>query len=306
MEWSGQIMIDIERELTAGMRAEVAGVCLGRDVVEAATRRNRRRDVRLRIGFVAGVCVLVGAVAGAVTVVGGVGSRGDDAAGRSDVGQASDVARLRLVSSVTATESVSYAVSVTVTDLSGTTTSTTRGAFDPRTRTGYLDSFPSVSSPVLHDLGMHERLVDGVLFWACSGCQNAGGWKQFPGTYDTLSYGGGLDGVADAAVDPVRLFDALKRQGAKVVQTGSSTFQFDVVIDYPRGRYTFTGTVSVDTDNRISEISYQVTAVAGQDSLGVPPPRKVVVRFSQYGLAVSVERPTNVVQESPQVVVPPR
>lgn len=280
-------MIDIEEQLSAGMRERAAGLALTSDVVGQATRRHRRRTALQRTAYAAGVVGLAGALAGAVTL-GGPGSP-TPPAGRDQPAVAS--ADMRLASAIAASESTSYRVKVTNKSITtpGGQPTTTVGAFDPATDTGWLRS-PCTEGPGWNE----ERLIRGTRYAGEAGVDRIVHWKRYPGKYDGLNYDGGLDGALSGSASPDELFKALRQAGVTVTETGTGTYHFKVSItNLPEGRASdvIEGDIRLDARNRVAQVEYE--RAVEYDSKGRIDATKwtITMELSGYGSPVKVEEP---------------
>lgn len=289
---------DIEEQLMAGMRDEVAGLRLTTDIVGVAARRHHHRTLVQRTLYAAGVVGLAGAIAAtfAIGVAGQSGGPGG-AGGDQPPVVVAESANLQLVAAVTASENISYQVKLTRgTEKEPASLSTTKGAFDPAAATGYLDS----TSPGA-DVVYTERLIDGVRYVGSSGSK---AWKQYPGKHDRLAYDHNLNGAVGASADPEQLFAALREAKAVITKSGKNTFHFESNRPYDNqwatGTVTLTGDVTLDADNRIGKVAYTLTD-KGQMKPGVKgglaydSTQLFTLELSNYGVPVKVEKPTNVV-----------
>lgn len=184
---------------------------------------------------------------------------------------------VRLAAAVAASDDISYRVKVT---WSG---SNIEGAFDPASRTGYLNA---TTQGV--DVVYQERLVDGVRFVSSSGSGDV--WKRYPDTHDRLAYDKALDGAASASADPESLFDTLVAAGAVIRQTGAD-FHFEVTV----AGVALTGDVTLGADNRIASVTYEQTHRIEKGGQVEVSTASVTVALSDYGTPVRVEQPVNVV-----------
>ncbi|MFC0509075.1 hypothetical protein [Micromonospora costi] len=286
--------IDIEEQLAAGMRQEVAGVTLATDVLHAATRAHRRRTLLHRGAYAAGVVGLAGVLAVAVTT-GGTGDTAPQAGPPAVAGEAP--ANVRLVAAVAASEKTSYRIRVT-TEFAGEPGSreTAEGAFDPAARTGYLRT-PIAGGPAYAE----QRLIAGARFLGSTGSET---WKQERGRYDRLDYAGAApQGTVVGSADPEDLFAALRRADVAVSQTGPDTYHFESSESYDdryaSGTRRLVGTVTV-REGRIATIAFESTN-EGRMKPGVKQGVSfdstwlVTVALSDYGTPVRVQRPATVV-----------
>jgi len=279
----------IEEQLTAGMHDQVAGIRLTTDVLGAATRQHQRRVAVRRRAYAAGILGLAGAlVAGAA--IGGAREPGPSSS-RPPVASA-ESANLQLSAAITASERISYKLKITIgwSDVEpGLGTAVMTGAFDPATSTGYLNT-SQPNNPVVY----YQRLINGKIYFSSSGQK---GWKQQPGN-GNFEYGDAFGGATGSTVDPGELFKALRQAGAKIMATGAGRYHFEVALDAgPRGLASdvLVGDVTLNADKRIAKVSYRETAQGGKDGQAFTSTTGLTIEFSDYGMAVKVEKPTNVI-----------
>jgi hypothetical protein len=189
--------MDVEEQLTTGMRERVVALSLTTDVVGEAARRHRGRAAVLRLGYAVGAVGLAGALATGMAI-------GGSDSGSPPTTHALAAPEVRLASAIAATEKISYQVKVT--ELyrgqrgSEAKPSITEGAFDPATKSGYLQSRWTGAEESIY----YQRLVDGVLYISSSGSKDK--WKQETGTHDRLRYesnaGGAVSEAVSASADP--------------------------------------------------------------------------------------------------------
>ncbi|MGC5016947.1 hypothetical protein [Micromonospora sp. DT47] len=288
---------DIEEQLIAGMRQEVAGVALSTDIVGEAARRHGRRTAVQRSAYAAGVLGLAGALA-AVVAVGGPG-QSTPGGGRPPVASA-ESANLQLASAISASENISYKLKITAgskADPDGW--GTAEGAYDPATSTGYLNS-PQLDGPGV----CYQRLINGKLYLGSNGTKT---WKQ-QGSNGKFEYGDALGGAAGASADPEELLRALRQVDAKITQIGDSVYHFESIRPYDDKAMTGTkiliGDVTLNADKRIAKVTYESTN-KGQIKPGVKKGYKgglafnstsvLTLELSDYGTPVRVETPTDVI-----------
>lgn len=303
--------IELERELSAGMREHATGLAFGRDVLAAATRRHRRRTALRRTAYATGMVGVVGALAAVVTVGGGAPVGGGGAPAPVAVGPrttASDTPQLRLAAAAAASQNVSYRLRITTTsrDVAArpgelpppeVDTWVTEGAFDPATATGYWNSpwegrlRPSVASG-----WWAEKLVGGVRYVAgIDGRDRTGrtiAWMREEGRYDHLDLDTAMGGGVGASASPEELFRMLGQAGATVRETSPGVYHFELALTKPSRKVLadrFVGEVRVGADHRIARISYDRTSrpVRGDNIFRLT----VVIEFSDYGLPVNVQPP---------------
>ncbi|GIF49423.1 hypothetical protein DFJ67_5527 [Asanoa ferruginea] len=279
--------MNIEDELRAGMREQVAGVAVRTGLVAAAAQRHRRRTMVHRAMYATGVFGLAGALAAVVAVSGG------DAPAVN--AQQPAEPRLELVAAVTASQNISYRMKVTLgsrEDPDGW--GSAEGAYDPATRSGYLNS-PQLDGPGVY----YQRLVDGVLYLGSNGGPT---WKQELG--DRLEYGDALQGAASASADPEVLFETLRQAGLTVTETPAGYhFETSKPLDgtlFVTGTATLAGDISLDTAGRIAKVTAN-ESMKGQfkpnvkGGVAIDSGNVVTVELSDYGTPVQVEKPTDVV-----------
>jgi hypothetical protein len=290
------MIMDIEDELRAGMRIHVAGVVLTTDLVGAAAQRNRRRIIVQRSMYAAGIAGLAGALAAVVAIGGGAAGVGDQGPGTGQPAVAADSPQLQLAAAVAASENISYRIRVTAgtkEDPDGEGSS--EGAYDPATRSGYLNSPQAGSSTVYI-----QRLVNGELYL---GSNNSPTWKQEPSN-GKFEYGDALQGAATASGDPEELFKVLRQAGTEVRKTGAVYhFESSTPLDtkyFATGTATLVGDVTLDANGRIAKVAIQ-EAQKGQFKPGVKgggtfdSSHVVTVELFDYGTSVTVDKPADVI-----------
>ncbi|MFJ8577183.1 hypothetical protein [Micromonospora sp. NPDC093277] len=308
--------IDVEDQLTAGMRDEVAGLAYTRDVLGEATRRHRRRTVLHRSAYAAGVVGVAGALAAALTVGAGTPGSPGSVAERPATATSPESPRMRLAAAAAASENISYRVKVTTTNkdklppqgelpepVAGSWV--TEGAFDPATATGYLDSPNTGLRPPMSDFFLKERLVDGVRYHGTlDGADPDSGrivWSRTvrEGRQTSLTFDDALGGTLGASTDPQQLFRMLRQAGAEVTQNPGGGYHFEVTVqDSSRGVAAdrLVGDVTIDADGRIKTVAFDRAArwnARGPESDHTYH-LHVLVELSGYGLPVKVEAPANV------------
>ncbi len=266
----------------------------------------RRRTLRLRTATAA-VAILAAAAATA-------GSLGWAATGPAvnPARAPAPTAQARLAAAVTASQSVSYRIKVTEPTGNGTVRATW-GAFDPGTTTGYLHSvwfgappntvcrLPSITDkpgPVSPcTVNYQEMLVHGALYFSSDDGQH---WARVLGSFNRLDeYDADFGGAVGASSDPRELFEALRRAGATITQTGTDTYEFHVTVNGPNTprttvRRDYAGTVTLDAQQRIAEVAYQITVHETRGGITGTWVRHLNVEMSGYGLPVTVQPPTGV------------
>ncbi|MFF5230209.1 hypothetical protein [Dactylosporangium sp. NPDC000521] len=293
---------DLAEQLAAGMRAHVAGITGGGDVLARATRRHRRRTAVIRTGYALGVAGLAGALAVGLTT----GAGGGEQDGRqSPVVQAEPPASLKLSKAAAASDNISYRMKLTMRSADGKTVGESEGAFDPMTATGYIRRPQD-------DSVMVELLIDGVRYMGAEpplaplppdktpGGEVYGRYGQYPGRFDRLSLAGnGMGALGSAGPDPATLFKALQGVNAAVTQYPDGTLHFEYSTHGAPGDPTLetrvSGDVTLNADGRIAKVTMQDwwqstikrTVMSGQSF--------TTLELSDYGVPVHVDRPTDVV-----------
>ena len=265
-------------------------------VVRVLSRGRAARPRRIAVRL-AGASLAVLAVGGAVTAV-AVHPWSTNRSPDTVVPQPP----ITLMAAVAASDGISYQVKVTETaGRSGVTT--TEGAFDPASATGYLSSKWSGA-----DVVYYERLIAGTRYIGASG---AGQWKQLPGRFDRLGYdrgnNGHADGVAEsagAAADPAELLAELRDAGSKVTESRPGVFHFELTLKpetTPRTtlKQSIAGDVTLGADKRIATIAYTRTTRATKDEFSSTETTEVTMAFSDYGAPVRAEKPADVVVVEP-------
>ncbi|SBT54839.1 hypothetical protein [Micromonospora narathiwatensis] len=304
--------IDLEDQLTAGMRDEVSGLTYTRDVLGDATRRHRRRTVLHRSAYAAGVVGVAGALAAALTVDTGVpaglGGSPGPIAERPSIAASPEWPQMRLAAAAAASENISYRVKVTTTNKEKLPPKgelpepvaerwVTKGAFDPATVTGYLESPNTGLRPPMSSFWLQERLVDGVRYvGGLDGADPDNGkivWSRFPeGRQTGLKYDDGLG----ASTDPQQLFRMLRQAGAKVTQSPGGGYHFEVTMqDSTQGVAAdrLAGDVTIDADGRIRTVAYDRAVRWNAKGPEHTYHLHVLVELSDYGLPVKVAVPAN-------------
>ncbi len=256
-------MNDFETRL-AGRLHDLAASETGTPPTPSLLVRGRQARHRRRIavtGFATAVVVAAGAVTAAVSSPSPSGP------------PAGETAAVRLAAAVATSDDTSYRVKVMV------GANITEGAFDPATRTGYLNSAAPGDGVVYQ-----ERLINGVRFVSSSGSRDV--WKQYPDTHDRLAYDKALNSAASASAAPETLFEALTQAGAVITKSGTG-FHFEVA--------GLVGDVTVGADNRIASVAYEETLRFEKKGHIEVSTESVTVELSEYGTPVTVEQPANVV-----------
>ncbi len=289
--------INLEEQLAAGMREHVSDLAAdGGAVLGRATRRHRRRTAVVRTGYALGVAGLAGVLAVGLTAAGGSGRPQDLPAV-----QAEAPASLRLAKAAAASDNISYRVKVVTGPATNPASHTCEGAFDPMTATGY------VRCPQ-DDSVMVELLINGTRYIGgeppltplppdkTGGGEVYGRYGQYPGKFDRLSlYGDGDSVLGSAAPDPAALFKALQQANATITQNPDGTLHFSYTTQVDHGSTATAGDVVLNADGRIAKVTidgtWQSTAKGRLDTGTF----RVTLELSDYGVAVHVDRPKDVV-----------
>ncbi|MET8833883.1 hypothetical protein ABZV78_08205 [Micromonospora sp. NPDC004540] len=206
---------------------------------------------------------------------------------------------IKLVSAVAASENISYRMRLTN---SGPEGLTYEGAFDPRTATGYV-------RVAQDDSVMTELLINGTRYEGAEPPRGKlpadkkgpgetyGRYGQYPGRYDRLSlYGDGNSVLGAAAPDPAALFTALKGANATISEKPDRTLHFEYATAEQVGSTTTSGDITLDGDGRIAKVAltgtWQSTAKGRLDKGTFSS----TLELFDYGVKVTVERPTDVVK----------
>ncbi|MEU2613026.1 hypothetical protein ABZ570_15815 [Micromonospora sp. NPDC007271] len=307
---------DLEDQLMAGMRDEVSGLGYTRDVLGEATRRHRRRTALHRGAYTAGVVGVAGALAAALAVgsgaPAGTGGSPGPVAERPATAASPESPQLRLAAAAAASENISYRVKVTTTNKDKlppkgelpepvARTWVTKGAFDPATATGYLESPRTGLRPPMSIGWVEERLVDGVrYFGGLDGADPDSGkivWSRYPeGRQTSLDYDDALGGGLGTSADPEQLFRMLRQAGAKVTQNPGGGYHFEVTVqDATQGIAAdrLVGDVTIDADGRIRTVAYDRAVRWNARGPEHTYHLHVLVELSEYGLPVKVEAPAD-------------
>ncbi|MEE6263480.1 hypothetical protein [Plantactinospora sonchi] len=284
-------MNDLDSRLSGGLRALVDDEPTTPPPTGQIMLRGVRARRRRTVAVVGASCVVL-AVAGA-TVVAWPGPASTDRSGVT-VGAASSP-RLELVAAIAASEALSYRVTATTTynksygdTVTPDASYTSEGAFDPATATGYVRT-DGVES---------QRLVNGEMFIHTTGGQ----FVRDPGRHDRLGFDHHvMDGALSGSADREHLFDVLRQADAEITSTGERAYRFTAVstVDEPSGSatVTFTGDVTLDAEGRVAKVTYQweKRGRLTEPPVDVANTVRATIGFSDYGLPVRVERPTDVV-----------
>lgn len=276
----------LEHELTEAMRENTAGVGLGTDVVAAAARRHRRRTAIHRGFGTAGVIGLVGVVT-SVIAINGPASTTD--AERKPVPQVvADAPTVRLAAAASATAETTFRVGIVYTLAEENEPKRTirfAGAYDPVHDRGYLNSDGGQEIRMFgddHYMKRHDRWI-----------KTPGGWLAEP-----ISIAERSGHVLDLPANLEKLLDMLRSLGT-VSYAGRSgdidiyRYTYQVPGNKSQAAYPVTGEVRVKT-NLIVKVSQQmpVTSPKPGSADGQPLTFRTVVTFSDFGIPVTVERPT--------------
>ncbi|MGC3859017.1 hypothetical protein ACPSM1_02375 [Micromonospora chersina] len=293
-------MTDLDERLTDRLHALVDGE--PHSAAPAATLLQRgRRARRRRTATVAGgtLAVLVLSAAGATTLVHRPApDRPAVAAGASTPAPASP--QMELAAAVATTENTSYRVVVRRTNqVDPNWVETTTGAFDPATANGWLRTPYTGGGRGF----MEERLVDGVYFVGDAGVDKKLHWEQYRGKRKFLPFDVAMGGSLSASAKQEGLLQVLKKTGATVSRTGDRAYHFSAE---PTGKdtgfgpgaplesETVVGDVTLDAQNRIAKLNYELTLVWNKNGkIGPPAVVRVSMTFSDYGAPVAVERPAH-------------
>ncbi|NUO60558.1 MAG: hypothetical protein HOV78_28150 [Hamadaea sp.] len=259
-------------------------------------RRARHRRAAVTSASLAAVVAL--GVVGVVAATAGTPDRPAATASAADP-------RLELVAAVTKSENISYRMRLTTAAASGQSLTTYEGAFDPTTDTGYVRA-PQDDSVMVELLINGTRYIGGERpespLPADKGAgETYGRYGQYPGKYDHLSIYGDSDTVVGAvAPDPAALFKALKAHDATVTRQpdGSVHFAYAESSDKGLTSTNTSGDVTFDADGRVAKVVmtfHWQTTVKGRFQSGTVVS---TLQLSDYGLAVQVQRPADVVPAS--------
>ncbi|WP_262281741.1 hypothetical protein [Micromonospora sp. MA102] len=305
---------DLEDQLITGMRDRVTGLPPTRDVLGAATRRHRRRTALHRTAYAAGMVGVAGALTAALTVgAGNAGGRpgpSGPAAGRPAPAASPQSPQLRLAAAAAASENISYQVKVTTTSLDAPPPEgelpepvsrrwVTKGAFDPATATGYLDSPYTGLRPAVAAGPEHLRLIDGVLYLGGRDGRDPDNgkivWSRVPDRQDSLDYDMAMGGRLGASASPQALLRVLDRAGATVTEQSPGVYHFDVSAPDASNEILadrLVGEVTVGADGRIAKVAYERTSRMLR-SKDFTSHLRVVIELSGYGLPVTVKAPAH-------------
>jgi hypothetical protein len=287
----------LEHHLAVGMHAEVAELSPPTGVLARATRNHRRRTAAIRLGYGLGVVSLAGALAVGIGVHGG-STPTPDATVDAPTARALSPS-VRLANAATASDNVSYQVTLTITAGTGAPAQVYRGAFDPNTDSGHL--------ALENEYGiMYELLVNGTRYIGTErrpddrtpdGTHEPYGvYGEYPGKHDRLSFGLSQDPVVlGTTADPAGLFAALRTVQADITENPDGTLHFEYAEVGTDSRVTHRGDVTLDRDGRIARVhittDWQSTAKGRLDSGTLTR----TLDLSDYGTEVKVTRPIRVV-----------
>ncbi|MDO3701536.1 hypothetical protein Q3W71_07555 [Micromonospora sp. C28SCA-DRY-2] len=258
-------------------------------------RRARRRRTTTMVGATCALLALGIGTAATVATLPGTGRPAGTAA--QEAPRPAPVSpQMKLVAAVTASENISYRMR-----LSYVGGLTYEGAFDPKTRTGY------VRAPQ-DDSVMTELLINGTRYVGGERPQGElpadktgpgetyGRYGQYPGTYDRLSlYDDGSGVLGAAAPDPAALLRALKGANATISENPDGTLHFQYGTQYRDGSTSTSGDITLDADGRIATVvlssTWQSTAKGRLDT----GTANATLEIFDYGVEVTVKRPTDVV-----------
>ncbi|GAA4257017.1 hypothetical protein [Dactylosporangium darangshiense] len=288
---------DLEEQLSAGMREHTAGLALSGDVLGRATRNHRRRAATVRAGYALGVAGLAGVLAAGLTLGGGGGAN-DPApkAAPPSVAQA-QTPSLRLAAAAAASDDISYRIRLS-SGAKGAQPLVYEGAFDPRTDTGYLRSTQEAGV-------LTELLIDGTRYIGTERIpghepegehERYGRYAQYPGRYDRLSYDLSEQAVlGSTTADPASLFRALQAANATISQNPDGTLHFRIVQQSATDKIVQDGDVTLDANGRIARIAIAGTWESTAKGRLDKGEFTTTLELSDYGLAVTAQRPADVV-----------
>lgn len=282
----------LEDELTEAMREHAGGVSLRTDVVTAAAQRHRRRTMLHRGAYTLGILGLAGAVTAVIAISGTASTTAPEATRRGQA-TAEDTPTLRLAAAATATAETTFRVGVayTVAPEGGPErTIAFAGAYDPVHDRGYLN-FVGGPGPEIRVFGEDLYLLRGR-------------WVRVPADRLARMIGiaGGRSGIPldVMTAHPEKLLAQLRSLG-DVTHAGQSggidtyRYTFKVPANGSVAAHSVTGEVQVNArTNLIVAVAQQATVTSTKP--GVADPEPVTVRtkvtFSDFGIPVTVERPT--------------
>ena len=297
--------IDLEEQLTSGMRERVADAALPGDVLGKAMRHHHRRTAVIRMGYGLGVVGLAGVLAAGVTLSGGSHPGGGSPGGANPAVQALP-ASLRLANAATASDGISYRIKLTI-GANATSNGVSQGAgfsqtfdgaFDPHAATGYVRT--------RNDAGvLTELLIDGTRYIGTERAEGTkptgvhetyGRYGQYSGKYDQLSYG--LQGnpvLSGVTADPASLFKALREANATVTDGPDGSLRFVYRQTSADGTTVTNGDVTLDGNGRIARVAITGTTETTAKGRLDRSEFTTTLDLSGYGLPVTVQRPADVV-----------
>ncbi|MFG2053943.1 hypothetical protein ACGFI9_07895 [Micromonospora sp. NPDC048930] len=289
-------MNTLDKRLANGLHDIVDGDLDSVPPVGALLDRGRRARRRRTATLVGGTFALLALGVASVATV--VTTPASDRPGVTEAARpASASPKMKLVSAVAASENLSYRLRLTNAGPDGLTY---EGAFDPKTTTGY------VRAPQ-DDSVMTELLINGTRYVGGERPQGKlpadkgpgetyGRYGQYPGKYDRLSlYDEGNGVLGAASPDPAALFTALKTANATISQKPDGTLHFEYTTSEEKGSTTTSGDVTLDGDGRIAKVALTGTwrsTAKGRLDKGT---FSATLELFDYGVAVKVKRPTDVV-----------
>ncbi|MFI7279661.1 hypothetical protein ACIBOV_05285 [Micromonospora chersina] len=293
-------MTDLDERLTNRLHDLVDGEPHSAAPAATLLRRGRRAR-RRRTATVAGgtLAVLALSALGTATLVQRPAPHHSGVAGGASA-PAPASPQLELAAAVATTENTSYRVAVRRTNqVDPNWVEITTGAFDPATANGWLRT-PYTGGGVGF---MEERLVDGVYFVGDAGEDRKLHWEQHRGKRKYLPFDVAMGGSLSASAGQDGLLQVLKKTGATVTRTGDRAYHFSAE---PTGKdtgfgpgaplesETVVGDVTLDAQNRIAKLDYELTLVWNKNGkIGPPAVVRVSMTFSDYGAPVTVERPAH-------------
>ncbi|GGR66945.1 hypothetical protein GCM10010169_08220 [Micromonospora fulviviridis] len=293
-------MTNLDERLTTRLHALVDGEPDSAAPTATLLARGRRARRRRAGTFAGGALAMLalGALGTATLVQRPAPDRPAVAAEASAPAPASP--QMELAAAVATTESTSYRVTVRRTNqVDPNWVEITTGAFDPATANGWLRT-PYTGGGVGF---MEERLVDGVYFVGDAGVDKKLHWEQYRGKRKFLPFDVAMGGALSASAEQEGLLQVLKKTGATVTRTGDRAYHFSVE---PTGKdtgygpgaplesETVVGDVTLDAQNRIAKLNYELTLVWNKNGkIGPPAIVRVAMTFADYGAPVAVERPAH-------------
>lgn len=282
--------IDLEEQLSAGMRERAGGLALSGDVLGRATRRHHRRVVTVRAAYAVGVAGLAGVLAAGLTL--GAAPQTQNANNAPVVQQQAPA--LRLAAAAAASDEISYRIRISSGAKGAAPGQVSEGAFDPRTHTGYLRTD--------NDAGvLTELLIDGTRYVGTeprpgvhiTGTHEAySRYGQYAGKYERFDG----QGVAySVTADPASLFKALRAAGATTSENPDGRLHFRIEQGPADEHTTVDGDVTLGPDGRIARVAMTGTWESTRKGRLDQGEFFTTLELSDYGLAVTVARPADVV-----------